>query len=348
MKTQIEKIKIRFDEVEKLIQDPSIVSNKKKYIALYKEYGTLHKILVLYDKYTKVLREIEDTEGLLIPGQDEDFVKMTQYELQVLLDQARNLKTQLNEVVTPKDPNDNKHIILEIKSGTGGNEANIWAGDLFRMYQRYAENKNWKLEILDYTEGSAGGYKEIISTISGHQVYGTLKNESGIHRVQRVPATESQGRLHTSAGIVVVLPEIDEVNIDIDMNDVRKDTFCASGPGGQSVNTTYSAVRLTHLPTGIVATCQDEKSQLKNYEKALKVLRARLYEQARQKQQAEVGETRKSMVGSGDRSEKIRTYNYPQDRVTDHRINYTTHNLSTLLDGKIDDLIAALQKAKNN
>jgi peptide chain release factor 1 len=236
-------------------------------------------------------------------------------------------------------------VILEIRAGTGGDEAAIFAGDLFRMYQRFAEGKGWKMSVLDYTEGSSGGYKEIISTVSGDDVYAILKYESGVHRVQRVPATETQGRIHTSAASVAVLPEMEEVEVDLNMNDIRKDTYCSSGPGGQSVNTTYSAVRLTHIPTGIVVTCQDEKSQIKNLDKALTVLRSRIYEMEIEKQNQEIGEQRKSMVRSGDRSDKIRTYNYPQGRVTDHRIGYSVHNLPVVLNGDLDDIIEHLRIA---
>ncbi len=257
------------------------------------------------------------------------------------------LEKLLKTLLIPKDPNDGKNSILEIRAGTGGDEAAIFAGDLFRMYQRFAEKSGWRLEVLDLTEGTSGGYKEIISMVTGADVYGKLKYESGVHRVQRVPATETQGRVHTSAASVAVLPEMDDVEVEINMNDIRKDTFCSSGPGGQSVNTTYSAIRLTHLPTGLVVSCQDEKSQLKNLEKALKVLRSRLYEIELQKHQDEVGAQRRSMVGSGDRSDKIRTYNYPQGRVTDHRIGYSVHNLPTVMDGEIGDFIEQLQIAEH-
>lgn len=344
---QLDSIKKRFEEVEKLLIDPKTIADRKQYIQLNKEHGVLSKVIAVHSSYSQIVDEIKGVKDLLQKESDPDFVKMAKDELEMLLSQKQILHNQLQNLLIPKDPNDDKNSILEIRAGTGGGEAAIWAGDLFRMYQRFAENKKWKLQILDYTESMAGGYKEIICTIHGEGVYGTLKHESGIHRVQRVPTTEAQGRIHTSAASIVLLPEVDEVSITIDMNEIRKDTFCSSGPGGQSVNTTYSAVRLTHLPTNTVATCQDEKSQLKNYEKALSVLRARLHEQAMQKQQAKLGATRKSMVGSGDRSEKIRTYNYPQDRVTDHRINYTAHNLTAILSGSIDNLIEALHTAHN-
>jgi peptide chain release factor 1 len=272
---------------------------------------------------------------------------MAKRELDELNPQKEDIEETLKTMLIPKDPNDSKNAVLEIRAGTGGDEAAIFAGDLFRMYQRFAEKSKWKLEVLDLTEGTSGGYKEIISMVTGEDVYGKLKYESGVHRVQRVPTTETQGRVHTSAASVAVLPEMDEVDVEVNMNDIRKDTFCSSGPGGQSVNTTYSAVRLTHLPTGLVVSCQDEKSQLKNLDKALKVLRSRLYEIELQKHQDEVGAQRRSMVGSGDRSDKIRTYNYPQGRVTDHRIGYSVHNLPTVMDGEIGDFIEQLQIAEN-
>lgn len=261
--------------------------------------------------------------------------------------QKNEMEEDLRKMLIPKDPNDSKDCILEIRSGTGGDEAAIFAGDLFRMYQRFSEKQNWNLTILDLTFGTSGGYKEIISSVSGADVYGMLKYESGVHRVQRVPATETQGRVHTSAATVAVLPEMEEVDVEIDMNEVRKDTYCSSGPGGQSVNTTYSAVRLTHEPSGIVVTCQDQKSQIKNFEKALKVLRSRIYEIELAKHNEEVGAQRRSMVGSGDRSDKIRTYNYPQSRVTDHRINKTVYNLPEVMEGSIEDFISALRFAEN-
>ena len=253
------------------------------------------------------------------------------------------MQETLKKLLIPRDPNDSKNAILEIRAGTGGDEASIFAGDLFRMYQRYSENKKWKINIVDFTNGTAGGYKEIVATITGNNVYSEMKFESGVHRVQRIPHTETQGRIHTSAATVAVLPEMEDVEVQINMNDIKKETFCSSGAGGQSVNTTYSAVRLTHIPSGVVVSCQDERSQIKNFDKALKILRSRIYEIELKKHTEQIGAQRKSMVGNGDRSDKIRTYNYPQSRVTDHRIGYTVYNLPTVMDGKIEDFIEQLQ-----
>jgi len=272
---------------------------------------------------------------------------MAKQELEELEPKLEPLEEAIREMLIPKDPNDSKNVILEIRGGAGGDEAAIFAGDLLRMYQRFAERTGWKMDLIDYTEGTSGGYKEVILGMSGEDVYGQMKYESGVHRVQRVPNTETQGRIHTSVASVVVLPEMEEVDVDINMNDVRKDTFCSSGPGGQSVNTTYSAIRLTHIPTGIVVQCQDEKSQIKNFDKAFKVLRSRIYEKELEKHNAEVGSLRKSMVGSGDRSDKIRTYNYPQSRVTDHRIGLTIYNLPSVMDGNISEFIEQLRLAEN-
>jgi peptide chain release factor 1 len=300
-----------------------------------------------YAQYKNVLDNIESSKSILSTEKDPEFREMAKQELDELQPKKEEMEEKLKKMLIPKDPNDSKDAILEIRAGAGGDEAAIFAGDLFRMYERFAEKQNWKMSVLDFTEGTSGGYKEIIGTISGADVYGQMKYESGVHRVQRVPATETQGRVHTSAASVVVLPEVEDIEVDLDMNDVRKDTYCSSGPGGQSVNTTYSAVRLTHIPTGIVVTCQDEKSQLKNFDKALNVLRSRLYEIELQKKNEEVGAQRKSMVRSGDRSDKIRTYNYPQGRVTDHRINYSVHNLPTIMDGEIRGFIEQLRIADN-
>ncbi|MCR6641805.1 MAG: peptide chain release factor 1 [Sporocytophaga sp.] len=344
---KLEAIKKRFEEVSELIIQPDAMADMKKYSALGKEYKELEKIVQVYKKYKGILDNIESAKRVLETEKDPDFREMAKVELDELVPEKERMEEVVKEMLIPKDPNDSKNVILEIRAGTGGDEAAIFAGDLHRMYQRLAEIMGWKLELLDFTEGTSGGYKEVICTVSGEDVYGKLKFESGVHRVQRVPATETQGRVHTSAATVVALPEVEDVEIDINMNDIRKDTFCSSGPGGQSVNTTYSAIRLTHIPTGVVVQCQDEKSQIKNFDKALKVLRSRLYEIELQKQNDEIGAQRKSLVGSGDRSDKIRTYNYPQGRVTDHRIGYTVYNLPVVMDGHIEDFIEQLRIAEN-
>ncbi|MDQ4139388.1 MAG: peptide chain release factor 1, partial [Bacteroidota bacterium] len=320
MLDKLEAIKERFDEVNQLLQQPESMSDMKKYKSLNKEYKDLEKIVIEYKKYQNLLGNIENAKQVIATEKDEEFREMAKEELDELYPQLEELEEVIKNLLIPKDPNDSKDIIIEIRAGAGGDEASIFAGDLHRMYSRLAEKQGWRMELIDAQEGTSGGYKEIISSISGEDVYGKMKYESGVHRVQRVPATETQGRIHTSVASVVVLPEVEEFDIELDMNEVRKDLFCASGPGGQSVNTTYSAVRLTHLPTGIMAQCQDQKSQIKNYEKALKVLRSRIYEVELAKKQEEMGAQRKSMVGGGERSDKIRTYNYPQGRVTDHRI----------------------------
>ena len=344
---KLEEIKHRFEEVGQLIVQPDAMSDMAKYSKLSKEYKDLEKIVQKYDEYKNVIDNISESKEILENEKDPEFRDMAKMELDELEPRRENLEEILKEMLIPKDPNDDKNAILEIRAGTGGDEAAIFAGDLFRMYQRYAEKVGWKLNIMDLTAGTSGGYKEIVSMVNGEDVYGKLKFESGVHRVQRVPATETQGRVHTSAASVAVLPEMEEVDVQIDMNDVRKDTFCSSGPGGQSVNTTYSAIRLTHIPTGLVVSCQDEKSQIKNLEKALKVLRGRIYDIELKKHNDEVGAQRKSMVGSGDRSDKIRTYTYPQGRVTDHRIGYSQHNLPTVMDGEIGDFIEQLRIAEN-
>ncbi|MDQ3290010.1 MAG: peptide chain release factor 1 [Bacteroidota bacterium] len=347
MLDKLEAIKERFEEVGQLLLQPESMSDMKKYKTLNKEYKDLEKIVVEYKKYQNLLGNIENAKQVIATEKDEEFREMAKEELDELYPQLEEMEEVIKNLLIPKDPNDSKDIILEIRAGAGGDEASIFAGDLYRMYSRLAEKQGWRMELIDAQEGTSGGYKEIITSISGEDVYGKMKFESGVHRVQRVPATETQGRIHTSVASVVVLPEVEEFDIDLDMNEVRKDLFCASGPGGQSVNTTYSAVRLTHLPTGIMAQCQDQKSQIKNYEKALKVLRSRIYEVELAKKQEEMGAQRKSMVGSGDRSDKIRTYNYPQGRVTDHRIGYTVYNLPSVMDGQIDDFIEELRIAEN-
>ncbi|EON77354.1 Peptide chain release factor 1 [Lunatimonas lonarensis] len=347
MLDKLEAIKDRFEEVGQLIIQPDAMSDMGKYTKLTKEYKDLEKVVEVYREYKLVLENLQSTRAILDKEKDPDFREMAKQELDELREKQETMESDLRAMLIPKDPNDSKDCILEIRSGTGGDEAAIFAGDLFRMYQRFCEKQNWNLTVLDLTFGTAGGYKEIISTVSGADVYGMLKYESGVHRVQRVPATETQGRVHTSAATVAVLPEMEEVDVQLDMNDIRKDTYCSSGPGGQSVNTTYSAVRLTHTPTGIVVTCQDQKSQIKNFEKALKVLRSRIYEIELAKHNEAVGAQRKSMVGSGDRSDKIRTYNYPQSRVTDHRINKTVYNLPDVMEGNIEEFIQALRFAEN-
>jgi peptide chain release factor 1 len=344
---KLEAIKKRFDEVAEAILDPNIMSDMKRYTSLNKEYKELNKIVEVYKEYKNILDNIDSSKKVLSVEKDPDFREMAKEELETLGLKKDDIEVLIKEMLIPKDPNDSKNIILEIRGGTGGDEASIFAGDIFRMYQRYCDRMGWKMELIDFTEGTSGGYKEIICSVSGEDVYGKLKFESGVHRVQRVPATETQGRIHTSAASVAVLPEVEDVDVQLNMNDIRKDTFCSSGPGGQSVNTTYSAIRLTYIPTGTVVQCQDEKSQIKNFEKALKVLRSRIYEIELKKQQDELGAQRKSMVGSGDRSDKIRTYNYPQSRVTDHRIGQTVHNLPAVMDGNIDDFIEQLRIAEN-
>ncbi len=347
MKETLAAIKDRFKEVGQLIVQPDAMADMKQYAKLSKEYRDLEKVVKKFDEYEEAEANLASAKALLETEKDPDFRQMAKDEIDTQQSSIETLEEELKQMLIPKDPNDSKNVILEIRAGTGGDEAAIFAGDLFRMYQRFAEAQNWNLTVLDLTEGSAGGYKEIVSSVSGEDVYAFMKFESGVHRVQRVPATETQGRVHTSAATVAVLPEVEDVEIDIDMNDIRKDTYCSSGPGGQSVNTTYSAVRLTHNPTGLVVTCQDQKSQIKNFEKALQVLKSRLYDIELEKQNEEIGAQRRSMVKSGDRSDKIRTYNYPQSRVTDHRVNYTVHNLSTVMDGDLIDFVEQLRMADN-
>lgn len=337
----------RYHEVGKSIVDPEIIMDQKRYAVLMREYKELGKLEVVYKEYKNVLDNIANAKEVIKQEDDAEMKEMAREELDELLPRQSEMQEEIKFLLIPKDPADEKNCIVEIRGGTGGNEASIFAGDLFRMYTRFGENKGWKFEILKINEGTAGGYKEISFEISGEAVYGVLKYESGVHRVQRVPATESQGRVHTSAATVAVLPEADEVDVDLNMSDVKKDTYRASGAGGQHVNKTESAVRLTHLPTGVVVECQEGRSQHKNYEKALTVLRSRLYEMELTKIQAERAAERKSLVSTGDRSAKIRTYNYPQGRVTDHRINLTLYNLQSIMDGEIQDIIDALKLAEN-
>ena len=347
MLEKIRLVKQRFDEVADLIIQPDIITDQERYVKLNKEYKDLQSIVEKGEEYKSVLNNIEEAKEIISDGSDSEMVEMAKMELESGQEKLPQLEEQLKFMLIPKDPQDAKNVIVEIRAGTGGDEASIFAGDLFRMYQKFAAERGWKLEVEDLNEGTAGGFKEIIFSLSGEEVYGTMKFESGVHRVQRVPQTETQGRVHTSAATVMVLPEAEEFDIDLKMSDVRIDYFCASGPGGQSVNTTYSAVRLTHLPTGIVAQCQDQKSQHKNKDKALKVLRSRLYEQELQKKLEEDAAQRKTLVSSGDRSAKIRTYNYPQGRVTEHRIGLTIYDLSSVINGDLSKIIEELKLAEN-
>ena len=344
---RLEGVKTRFIEVGELLTQPDVLSEMKKYIKLNKEYKDLERIVEVYERYKLTLLNIASTRELLSTEKDEEMREMAKAEYEDLNNRIPEMEEEIKLLIIPSDPEDDKNAVMEIRAGTGGDEASIFAGDLFRMYTKFFEQKGWKAEVNSFSEGTAGGYKEIVISVSGNGVYGILKYESGVHRVQRVPQTETQGRIHTSAASVVVLPEADEFDVVLKNEDIRKDTYCSSGPGGQSVNTTYSAIRLTHIPSGIVVTCQDEKSQIKNYDKALKELRTRLYNLEYQKYLDEISAKRKTMVSTGDRSAKIRTYNYPQGRMTDHRINYTVYNLPSILDGNIQEVINKLQMAEN-
>jgi len=344
---KLEGVKKRFEEVGNLLIRENIVKDMKRYVQLNKEYKELEPVVDAFKRYKNLLSNIDDAKKILASEKEEEMRDIAKEELDLLSSQVEPLEEEIKLLLLPVDPEDEKNAVLEIRAGTGGNEASIFAGDLYRMYTKFCELKGWKMNLSTYTEGTVGGYKEIILNVTGKDVYGTLKYESGVHRVQRVPQTETQGRVHTSAATVAVLPEADEFDIELSAEDVRKDTFCSSGPGGQSVNTTYSAIRLTHIPTGVVVTCQDEKSQLKNYEKAMKELRTRLYSIEYQKRLDEMAAKRKTMVSTGDRSAKIRTYNYPQGRVTDHRINLTLYNLQAVINGDIQEIIDKLQMAEN-
>ena len=345
--SKLEFIKDRWEEVGKKITDPEIIADMKQYVKLNKEYKDLEPIVNAYNNYKLTLENIESSKEILETEKDEEFRDMAKLELDELGDKKDQLEEEIKYLLIPKDPADAKNAVVEIRAGTGGDEASIFAGDLFRMYSKYCDAKGWKTEIVDVSEGTSGGYKEIIFNVVGEDVFGTMKFESGVHRVQRVPQTETQGRVHTSAATVAVLPEAEEFDVEINMNEVKKETYCSSGPGGQSVNTTYSAVRLTHLPTGVVAQCQDQKSQIKNFDKALKVLRSRIYEIEWKKRNEEIESQRRSQVSTGDRSAKIRTYNFPQGRVTDHRINLTLYSLSTIMDGDIQKIIDELKIVEN-
>jgi len=341
MFSKLDDIEHRYEEVVRLISDPETISDQERYVALTKEHADLEPIVEEFRRYRDVLRQIEDNKTLL-SDDDEDIVVMAKEELPRLEAEKEQSEQKLKLLLLPTDPNDSKNIFLEIRGGAGGDEAALFAADLFRMYSRYAENNGWKVEIISENSTGVGGFKEVIASIQGNGAYSRLKYESGVHRVQRVPETEAQGRIHTSTVTVAILPEAEDIEVDIDANDLRIDTYRSTGHGGQSVNTTDSAVRITHIPTGLVVTCQDEKSQHKNKTKAMRVLKARLLDLETQKQQDEISEARKNQVGTGDRSERIRTYNFPQGRVTDHRIGLTMHKLDSILLGYLDELIDAL------
>ena len=347
MLDKLSEIHDRYLEVEKLISSPDAMNDMKSYIQYSKEYKDLEPIIRAYKKYKNLVGNIADAKDIISTTDDPEMKEMAKLDLEENLPLKDVMDEEIKVLLIPKDPADEKNSVMEIRAGTGGDEASIFAGDLYRMYTAFAQSKGWKIELVDIADGTSGGYKEIIFNVSGDDVYGQLKFESGVHRVQRVPQTETQGRVHTSAATVIVLPEAEEFDIELKNSDIRKDTYCSSGPGGQSVNTTYSAVRLTHVPTGIVAQCQDQKSQHKNYDKALKVLRSRIYEMELQKKLEEDAKNRKTMVSSGDRSAKIRTYNYPQGRVTEHRIGLTKYNLQSVMDGDIQEFIDELQLAEN-
>ena len=337
----------KYDALQNQLADPDVISDMKKFVQLNKEYKELTPIIEAGMEFKKILENYEMAKDILANEKDEDLREMAKEEIAEIEPTLPEWEEKIKLLLIPADPQDSKNAILEIRGGSGGDEAAIFAGDLFRMYTKYCETRGWRMEVTSQQEGAAGGFKEIVCKVSGEGVYGVLKYESGVHRVQRVPQTETQGRVHTSAASVAVLPEADEFDVELNMNDIRKDTFCSSGPGGQSVNTTYSAIRLTHIPTGLVVQCQDEKSQLKNFDKALAELRTRLYNMEYEKYLAEISAKRKTMGAGGDRSAKIRTYNYPQSRVTDHRINYTMYNLPVFMDGAIQDVLDQLVIAEN-
>ena len=342
----LEKLKIlqnRFDELSKMLIQPDVISDQGRYIKISKEYKDLKLIVDKKNEYREVLSNIDEAKEIIKNEKDLEMIELANMELSESEKKLLKIEDQLKKMLIPKNPDDSKNIVMELRAGTGGDEASIFAGDLFRMYSKYAEKKNWKLNLVDFNEGTAGGYKEIIFEVNGENVYGTMKFESGVHRVQRVPQTETQGRVHTSAATVIVLPEAEEFDVELNMQDVRIERTTSTGPGGQSVNTTYSAIKLHHEPTGIIVSCQDQKSQHKNLDKALKVLRSRLYELEIKKREEEDSAKRNSMVSSGDRSAKIRTYNYPQGRVTDHRINLTLYDLQNIVNGDIDKLIEELK-----
>ena len=347
LQEKLQIIKQRFDEVSDLIIQPGIIADQKRYISLNREYKDLNALMEKREEYLSLLGNKEEAEAIISEEKDPEMLAMAKEELDVSSKKLLSLEDEIRFMLIPKDPEDVKNVMMELRAGTGGDEASIFAGDLFRMYTKYCEGRGWKVNVVDMSEGTSGGFKEIIFEVNGDQVYGTLKFESGVHRVQRVPQTETQGRVHTSAATVMVLPEAEEFDIELDMSEIRIERTTSTGPGGQSVNTTYSAIKLHHEPTGMIVSCQDQKSSHKNLEKALKVLRSRLYDMELAKKQAADSEKRKSMVSSGDRSAKIRTYNYPQGRVTDHRIGLTLYDLQNIINGDIQKLIDEMQLYQN-
>jgi len=342
---KLKAIKEKFDNIQSQLSDPALSSNQEKLIELSKKRSELTDIVSAYEKYDKLLKNIVGNKEIINNSDEDDLVELAEMELEELEQHKDELEEDIKVLLIPKDPDDTKNVIVEIRAGTGGDEAGIFANDLFRMYARFAELKGWKLEIMDINDSVMNGIKEVVFGLSGNEIYGDLKFESGVHRVQRVPQTEASGRVHTSAASVVVMPEAEDVEVELDMNDVRVDTYRASGAGGQHVNKTDSAIRMTHIPTGIVVQCQDERSQIKNRQKAIKILKTRLYDQKLQEMTSEISQTRKSVVKSGDRSDKIRTYNYPQNRVTDHRIGLTLYDLSTIMEGDLYELIEKMKIA---
>ena len=344
---RLDGLKLKYEELGQKLTDPEVIADVKQFVQLNKNYKEMETMIETADRLRTALANLAEAKDVLANDKDEEMREMAREEIAELEPAIVRMEEEIKLLLIPKDPQDSKNAIMEIRGGTGGDEAALFAGDLFRMYTKYIESKGWRYEVTSFSEGTAGGYKEVVMKVTGQNVYGTLKYESGVHRVQRVPATETQGRVHTSAASVAVLPEAEEFDVEISMNDVRKDIFCASGPGGQSVNTTYSAIRLTHIPTGIVVQCQDQKSQLKNFDKAFEELRTRVFNLEYSKYLDQIASKRKTMVSTGDRSAKIRTYNYPQGRITDHRINYTIYNLAAFMDGDIQDCIDHLIVAEN-